>query len=125
MSVGKKFTALFDQIGEKLQDAVHIDVLTLTGKIQLNSAVVDQNGERVFKLGKLYENLTSSVDPANASISVVAFTRVAPDYDTVNFADSDASEDKLKTHNEMVRSAQEARASFLKMIADVLSIKIS
>ncbi len=118
------FKNLVDGIANAVEDAAHIDVVTLTGTIELKTAIVsEQSGNQTthkFKLGSLYEKLAETAQSTNTNLKIVAFTRIDPDRDAVHFVGEGAPENLLTTHAEMLRSAEEARASFLKMLADLI-----
>jgi hypothetical protein len=110
------------QIRDAADDLAHIDVITLTGQIELRAAVSGE--ENRFRLGKLYQSILSAVSDGS-SIKVVAYSRKDPDLDAIHFVTNTLSTEEkelLATHCDMVRAAEEGRTAFLRTIADLVGL---
>ncbi len=103
------------------EDLTTLDVVTLSGEIQISSAV-GPNG--TLNLKELYKTIETNAK-TNANLDVVAFTHIDFDCDAVNFVKTGASEGEaplLAAHNQMVKTSQETRAGVVKMIKDSIGI---
>jgi hypothetical protein len=113
---------ILTEIRDAADDLAHIDVLTITGDIDLKAAAAPE--ENRFRLARLYQGLLAAVGQ-DSKIKVVAYSRKDPDLDAIHFVTGTLSTEEkelLATHCEMVRAAEEGRAAFLRTIADLVGL---
>ena len=82
-----KDKSFFETVREGVRDVTTLDVVTLSGKIEINT---DANTE--VDLGTICDVLSKQISQTTSAIDVVAFTRVQLDSDTVQFVQSDLTE---------------------------------
>ncbi len=110
--------AIWDDIMQKLeevgQDITSLDVVTLTGNLDL-TAEVSGGG-----LDEMVRNLKDRVK-TQANLQMVAYTHVDLDGDVVSFVREGASnEDELmKAHSALVKSSTESRLHLVRFLKDL------
>ncbi|WP_298854890.1 hypothetical protein [uncultured Ruegeria sp.] len=108
-----------ERLGEKIRDFVEdilsIDVVTLTGEINISIGDVG-DGDKKINFEKLHANITGQL---GGEVKVAAFTHVGLDKDTVQFVMESAADEGnvlLAHHRETVTGVQTARSDFFKAI---------
>ena len=119
MSLYGNIQTAFDGVGDTIQDIVSVDVVTLTGTIDIKSCF---EGEHI-QLKKIYETIEKNAK-GESDIEVVAFTHVDLDADSLNFVKKNLSLAEtalVEAHNEAVITAQETRAGIIEMAKSFIS----
>jgi hypothetical protein len=100
---------------EAIGDVTSLDVVTLTGSISIKNSLDDKNN---IKLKRLWAAIQEQAT-AEADLTIVAFTHIDLDADSINFVDRNLTEEKkalLIAHNESVKAAQETRSGIVAMV---------
>lgn len=129
-------TKLTDRIGQFLKDTVTLDVITLTGTIELDASVTDKpkaaDGdkgaatadakEESLNWDKLFAKVTEQMKPAAKNqLEVLAYTHAEWDCDSVNFVAKEADSKLIESHHKAVESAHKSRYAALEFIGKALS----
>ena len=112
-----EFKGFLDKVADKIKDLVTIDVVTLTGELNLD--VTPAGGASKIDPTELFKNLEAT---PGGKLSVVALTHVEIDMDVTNFGSSAPSTALLTLHQESVKNAVEARKAVIEMIEGLLKI---
>ena len=110
--------SVFQKIRDAAEDLVSLDVVTLTGEVDIQGA----NNE--IDLKKLYKAIQANAI-SKSNVSLVAYTHLDLDSDAVLFVKSGLSEGEkplVEAHNVMVMASQEARLAFVRTVKDVIGI---
>ncbi|MCP4663790.1 MAG: hypothetical protein GY856_51050 [bacterium] len=107
--------SLFSRIRDALvsagKDAANLDVVTLTGEINISSSVEDNS----IKLKKLFEVIQDNAK-TDTDLEVVAYTHVDLDSDSIHFVSKKSPPETLLTaHNDAVLAAQATRQGIVEM----------
>jgi hypothetical protein len=102
-----------------VKDLSTLDVVTLSGSIDLTSG---QGTSPNLELSKLPELISNAIKggATKVNVKVVAFTHVEGDLDTTHFVETDANASLLEAHKEIVKTAHDARNSFLRMLKELV-----
>ena len=118
MSTLKK---VLESIRNAADDITTLDVVTLTGSVTI-TGLTDQNNEIDLKaLNKAIQKNAI----ANTNMTLLAYTHIDLDSDTIHFVKSGLSEGEaplVEAHNAMVKSSQDARLAFVKAVKDVVGL---
>ncbi len=112
--------ALMDKINNIANDLATLDVITLTGDINLEK-VANQD---TVDFEKLYKNIGENVKNS-VNVDVVAFTHIELDCDSVMFVKRGIGESEkvlLEVHNETIKTAQETRLGVVRLVKDIIGI---
>ena len=120
-----------ERIGRFVEDVASLDVITLTGKIELvaNPAKIDppqgaQGKKLSFSWDGLFDKVVAGLDPANANkLTVLAYTHAEFDSDAVIFVQEGLSPENrelLSTHHAAVEAAQKSRIEAVRVVTDLL-----
>ncbi len=110
-----KFKEIATQIKDAVVDFTTLEVTTLTGDV---TQIIKSDSSKKTRidvsdiLGKLKGN-------ARGKVSLVAFTQINFDQDTINFIKSDLGEEEIrlfKIHQASVAAAHEGRNGFLSFL---------
>ena len=119
--------SLKDKIVHFINDTVTLDVLTLTGTIQLVvEKEVDDDGNAKnaleFKWDDMFQDIAAKLqaNQANSGVSIVAYTHAEWDQDSVNFVATDADVKLVEAHGKTVGAAHEARMNALKSAVEAV-----
>ncbi|EDY85285.1 hypothetical protein VDG1235_4920 [Verrucomicrobiia bacterium DG1235] len=124
-------TTLKKRIGTFLKDTVTLDVITLTGSIELDASVTtvpapaaNQQDEASLNWDELFAKVTQGMQPnADNKLEVLAYTHGEWDCDSVNYIKSSPSDMELKiieSHHKAVESAHKSRYAALEFIGKAL-----
>ena len=95
-----------------------IDVVTVSGTIEVKLA-----GDKIdFK--NLVKSIQQNVSKTGGTVHVVAFTHIDFDKDAVNFVKSGLTpeeEPMIKAHNEMLKTANEARLAVINFVKGLVT----
>ena len=111
---------LMDKINDIAKDLATLDVISLTGDIVLEKVANSENVD----FEKLYKNIGDNVKNS-VNVSVVAFTHIELDCDSVMFVKKGISESEkviLDAHNETVKTAQDTRLGVVRLVKDIINI---
>ena len=104
----EKFEGLLDSVGNGIQDLTTLTVVTYTGDIQVD-----------FAGGKLD---LEALEPKATDLHVAAMTQISLDTDISQVRSGDEQpEELIALHETAVKTAIEARAAVVKMLADVVT----
>ena len=123
----RKEKPLFNKIGDAvyafIDDVTTLDVITLTGNIQVDiKALTDSTGKE-WKLNSLAEGMLTKIkasDPAGEHLDFVAFTHYEADCDSVSYFQKEAPKDLLTAHNEAVKAAMASRSGLLEVATSLV-----
>ena len=110
--------SVFRKIRDAAEDLVSLDVVTLTGEVDIQGA----NNE--IDLKTFYKTIQANAI-SKTNVSLVAYTHLDLDSDAVLFVKSGLSESEkplVEAHNEMVTASKEARLAFVRTVKDVIGI---
>ncbi|MEM9823651.1 MAG: hypothetical protein AAF985_21375 [Bacteroidota bacterium] len=114
-----KFKEIAGQIKDAVVDFTTLEVTTLTGDV--NQIIkTDSSKKTKIDVSNILGKLKGS---AKGNVSLVAFTQINFDQDTINFIKSDLGEDEIqlfKIHQEAVASAHNGRNGFLSFLQKAL-----
>ena len=111
-----------------INDTATLDVITLTGKLQLKTTANNQDGndKESFDWDAIFKTIIDDMKvDENSTISVVAYTHAEWDQDSVNYIAENADKELVEAHTKAVASAHESRMNALKSIADAIDKLIS
>ncbi|NIZ07822.1 hypothetical protein [Pseudooceanicola sp. HF7] len=109
---------LEEKISGFVKDILSVDVVTLTGDLNLNVDGVVTEG--AIDLKELHKRIVGKL---GGELKVAAFTHVDLDGDTVQFSMETATEEDgllLDHHRETVKDVQAARAAFLDAVTGMI-----
>ena len=110
---------VFSEIREAGRDVLSLDVVTLTGKIQVTTTA---SGE--IDLSAIYKTLSENAK-TKSDMEVVAFSHISLDRDAVQFVKSGLGEGEqplVEAHVAMVAASQEARLAMIRTVKDLVGI---
>ena len=113
------FSKFIDRIKAAGEDLLSIDVVTLTGNVN-----VTIKGDKI-DFDALVKSLQTQVAKTDGTIKIVAFTRIDVDKDAVQFVKSGLSSEEapmVSAHNEMVKTAQDARMAVVNFLKGLVPI---
>jgi hypothetical protein len=116
-------TDWIDKIKSGALDLMTLDVLTLTGTLTLTSK---GGAATALDPTSFFESLQGQVADGS-SFTVVALTHKEVDLDAMNFIAKDLTaeeKDLLSAHADLVRTSEEGRLAFLKMLGDLVELKL-
>ena len=111
---------VMNKLKDVATDFSTLDVVTLTGTIDISSAI-DKDGK--FQIKQMNKILGDSLKKLDGSLNVVAFTHLDLDSDAVAFVKdqiTDEDKERILVHNEMVKTAQAARRGVINMLKELL-----
>jgi hypothetical protein len=113
---------IIERAEQGVDDLATLDVTTLTGRITIESDMVDDEGK--IDLKKLYTAIGERAgSEGDGRLEVVAFTHLDFDCDSVYFVREDLSEGDrklLEHHEHAVKTARDTREAFVRMIKELL-----
>lgn len=111
---------LSNKVANAVDDLASLEVTTYTGSFNLTiNDIVEQNGDQ-FRIKSLMQNNPVTL---NAKLELLAYSRFEIDADVASIVKSNLSaqdQDLLAAHNELVKTAQEARKSMLEFVKDLI-----
>jgi hypothetical protein len=114
-----KFKQIAGQIKDAVVDFTTLEVTTLTGDV--TQIIKSSSGSKAkIDVSDILGKLKGS---SRGKVSLVAFTQINFDQDTINFIKSDLGEDEIqlfKIHQEAVASAHSGRNGFLSFLQKAL-----
>jgi len=120
-----KISEIAQDILDGITDLTTLDVVTITGTINITSSIEEDD---TLDFQKLHKNLMSEVKVGGAAqFNVLALTHIEIDCDSTNFVKSNLSGEEMPlvtAHNEMVKTAQETRIGIVKMLGDLIKLGI-
>ncbi|MCG8355717.1 MAG: hypothetical protein MI920_09120 [Kiloniellales bacterium] len=112
------FQAFLDRIKNAGQDLASIDVVTVSGNIEVKLA-----GDKIdFK--NMVKSIHQNVAKTTGTVHIVAFTHIDFDKDAVNFVKSGLTPEEtplISAHNDMVKTANEARLAVVNFVKGLIS----
>lgn len=122
-NLNEKFTKIGEQITKIAVDFTTLNVTTVTGDFtKYLTTGTGNNKKRTVNFSDFTEVLGADVT-ADATLSLVAHTRIDFDQDTVNFVKekmSPSEENLFELHQVSIQSAQTARQSFLNFLKELV-----
>jgi hypothetical protein len=117
MTLKQKFQALVDKIETAAIDLTTLDVVTLSGDINLALTDDKKGFKKPLDIAKEFYGTT------DGKVTVEAFTHIDLDHDTIQFFKEGLTEDDLTymLHQNAVDAAQEARMAFLEFVRGIVS----
>lgn len=118
----------FNSLWTTAQDFATLDVVTLTGRIELQTAggkAVDILTDGELDPTKLRKQIATQLT-VNANMRVLGMTHISFDKDSVDFIDEDAlGNSKAQTHQANVETAITSREAIWQMIVDAVKGGVS
>ena len=114
-----KFKEIAGQIKDAVVDFTTLEVTTLTGDV--TQIIKSDNKKTKIDVTDILGKIKGS---AKGKVSLVAFTQINFDQDTINFIKSDLAEDELKLfkiHQASVAAAHDGRNGFLSFLQKLIS----
>lgn len=114
---------LKQKITDFIEDTATLDVLTLTGNIDLViKEGAPKEGESEFQWDAIFKKIAAQLkaDEQTTAVSVLAYTHAEWDQDSVNFVAEEADASLVTAHNDAVKAAHEARLNAIKSVADAV-----
>ncbi len=111
-----KLDVVLDKITQGIDDLATLEVMTFTGTLQGQY----MTGKKI-DWGKLADNCTA--DEASRTITLVAATKLMPDYDALYYQTSlevPNRDELIEAHHETVAAAREARQALVELAAGAL-----
>ncbi len=118
-SLKERFKEKLNKLEAGIKDLASLDVTTLSGDI----SVIPSSENRPFDLDAVVEQLSNQDSTVEGKIYVVATTHMKADQDTIQFVKAELTADEktlVEAHHEAVKTAQEARSSFLNFIKEFI-----
>jgi hypothetical protein len=115
---------LAHKVGEAIQDLASLEVTTYSGDFTLHISDIKEEGQDAFKIKSLMQSMQAGVQ---SKLNLVAYSRFEIDSDASNIVRQNlGEEDKMliEVHKEMVKAAQEARASMFSFAKELLKLNI-
>lgn len=113
------------RIASFVNDVATLDVLTLSGRIDLVADQYDP-AKKTFDWDTLFANVAAKMKAGDDSkLTVVAYTHAEWDMDSVNFVRQELSEGDralLTAHHAAVEAAQKSRFAAVKAVAELLNV---
>lgn len=113
---------LKDRIIDFVNDTVTLDVLTLTGTIELKPEKKTADGKDTYEFNwdDIFKNIAAKLSETTAEVEVVAYTHAEWDQDSVNYLAKSADAKLEEAHGKTVGAAHEARMNALKAAAEAV-----
>lgn len=116
-------TKLKEKIKSFITDTATLDVITLTGDIELVTEA-DTSGDpakEIFNWDKIFEKVAKEMKTSqNSKVSIVAYTHAEWDQDSVNYVAKDADVKLVEAHGKSVASAHESRMNAIKSVVEAV-----
>lgn len=106
-----------------VKDTVTLDVLTLTGRIELVKPedTTTANKKDIFNWDNIFKNVADELKTGkSAAVSIVAYTHAEWDQDSVNYVDQNADVKLVEAHGKTVAAAHEARMNSVKSSVEAI-----
>ncbi len=128
------FQAFRNWLDKSAHDLSSVTVATITGDVKITASTGERADVRdIAKILKSISSITKvDLDTLDRNLDIdlelVAFTHVDIDKDTIHFVNSDFAQNSgdgsksqlLSAHNDMVKTANEARSQMLQTITKIL-----
>lgn len=116
--------SVLENIRNAAQDIVTLDVVTMTGEININAS--EHMTKDRFDVGKLVDTLMAGAPvEQKLTVKVLALTHLEMDQDCIQFVRQDLTDSEkplVEAHNAMVKTATEARNSLLLTIKEIVGL---
>jgi hypothetical protein len=116
-------TSLKQKVVDFINDTATLDVITLTGTIDLvtdQEATGDESGE-LFNWDKVFEKVAGKMKSSqDNTVSIVAYTHAEWDQDSVNYIAKDADVKLVEAHGKTVAAAHESRMNAVKSVVEAV-----
>jgi hypothetical protein len=116
-------STLKDKIKNFITDTATLDVITLTGNIELvtDTETSTDSSKEIFNWDKIFEKIVKEMKAAqNSKVSIVAYTHAEWDQDSVNYVAKDADAKLVEAHGKSVASAHESRMNAIKSVVEAV-----
>lgn len=114
--------SLKQRIVDFINDTVTLDVITLSGSIELVTAKDAASGDKeIFNWDNIFKKVqTGMQSTADNTVSIVAYTHAEWDQDSVNYVAKDADVKLVEAHGKTVAAAHESRLNALKSVVEAV-----
>ncbi len=117
--------SLKSKISDFINDTVTLDVMTLSGSIDLVKDAPDVPAARkekdIFNWDAMFENVAKELKAGNdTKVKIVAYTHAEWDQDSVNYVAQNADVKLVEAHGKTVAAAHEARMNAVKAAVDTI-----
>ena len=117
--------SLKQKIVDFVKDTVTLDVLTLTGTVEMQPEEITDSGNssnstNKFKWDDIFKNVAEKLKTKDSGVSIVAYTHAEWDMDSVNFVASNPDSKLAEAHSKIVASAHEARMNAVKSAVEAV-----
>lgn len=124
-SKGDAKKSLKQKIIDFINDTATLDVITLSGAIELvtaaDAASDDKKEKEMFDWDKIFEKVQTGMQSSqDNTISIVAYTHAEWDQDSVNYVAKDADVKLVEAHGKTVAAAHESRINAVKSVVEAV-----
>lgn len=121
--IEKALNGLAEKVANAVDDLASLEVTTYTGSFNLGITDILDKNEDKFKIKSLMQSNPATL---NVNLQLLAYSRFEIDSDVSSIVKSNLnSQDKelLAAHNELVKTAQEARKAQFKFVVDLIPFR--
>ncbi len=117
--------SLKKRIVDFINDTATLDVITLSGSIELvtekDAAAADKKDKEMFDWDKIFEKVQKGMQSKDDNtVSIVAYTHAEWDQDSVNYVAKDADVKLVEAHGKTVAAAHESRLNAVKSVVEAV-----
>ena len=118
-------TSLKQKIVDFINDTATLDVITLSGTIELvtaqDAASAENKEKEMFDWDNIFKKVQKGMQTAeDSTISIVAYTHAEWDQDSVNYVAQDADVKLVEAHGKTVAAAHESRINAVKSVVEAV-----
>lgn len=118
-------TSLKQKIVDFINDTATLDVITLSGTVDLvtaaDAASDDKKDKEMFDWDKIFKKVQKGMQSSqDSTISIVAYTHAEWDQDSVNYVARDADVKLVEAHGKTVAAAHESRINAVKSVVEAV-----
>jgi len=117
--------SLKQRIVDFINDTATLDVITLSGSIELvtdkDAASDDQKDKEMFNWDNIFKKVQTGMQSKDDNtVSIVAYTHAEWDQDSVNYVAKDADVKLVEAHGKTVAAAHESRLNAVKSVVEAV-----
>ena len=117
--------SLKEKIVDFINDTATLDVITLSGNIELvsdaDNATAEKADKEAFNWDGIFKKVVAGLkDQGSTEVSLVAYTHSEWDQDSVNYVARDADVKLVEAHGKTVAAAHESRMNAVKSAVEAV-----
>ena len=117
--------SLKQRIVDFINDTATLDVITLSGSIELvtdeDAASDDKKDKEMFNWDNIFKKVQTGMQSKDDNtVSIVAYTHAEWDQDSVNYVAKDADVKLVEAHGKTVAAAHESRLNAVKSVVEAV-----